>query len=128
MLLHCTAGKDRTGVLCAIILSLLGVPDSLIAKDYALTDVGLGPLRDMLLNKLFTDSPLKGNREGAERMASSRPENMIAFLDAVRHEYGSVEGMLCLRCGDRLGGEEAVAKLVQRLRHLMLVKVKPVNA
>lgn len=34
---HCEAGCDRTGVLAAAVLSLLGVPDDIIAEDYALT-------------------------------------------------------------------------------------------
>src|SRR4030095_11889948 len=34
---HCEAGCDRTGVLAAAVLSLLGVPDEIIAEDYALT-------------------------------------------------------------------------------------------
>ena len=33
---HCSAGKDRTGVLSALILAFLGVPDETIVEDYAL--------------------------------------------------------------------------------------------
>jgi protein tyrosine/serine phosphatase len=36
--IHCTAGKDRTGVIAAVLLSFLGVEDDLIAMDYALTE------------------------------------------------------------------------------------------
>jgi protein-tyrosine phosphatase len=39
MLLHCTAGKDRTGVVVALLLSLLGVSREVIAQDYAKSDV-----------------------------------------------------------------------------------------
>lgn len=35
---HCAAGKDRTGILCALTLHILGVPDSLIMDDYLLTN------------------------------------------------------------------------------------------
>jgi protein-tyrosine phosphatase len=38
MVIHCTAGKDRTGFACALILHALGVPDHLIAEDYLLTN------------------------------------------------------------------------------------------
>ena len=35
---HCTAGKDRTGMVAALVLSLVGVPDDVIVHDYTLTD------------------------------------------------------------------------------------------
>src|ERR1700716_715789 len=38
LVIHCTAGKDRTGFACALILHVLGVPDDLIAEDYLLTN------------------------------------------------------------------------------------------
>ena len=38
LVIHCTAGKDRTGFACALILHSLGVPDDLIAEDYLLTN------------------------------------------------------------------------------------------
>ena len=37
VLVHCSAGKDRTGVVVALVLSLLGVADEVIAEDYCLT-------------------------------------------------------------------------------------------
>jgi len=39
MMIHCTAGKDRTGVVIALLLSLLGVPHETILADYAKSDV-----------------------------------------------------------------------------------------
>ena len=38
LVIHCTAGKDRTGFACALILHALGVPDDVIAQDYLLTN------------------------------------------------------------------------------------------
>src|SRR5690606_24709795 len=38
VLFHCTAGKDRTGMAAMILLSLLGVPDDVIAADYSLSN------------------------------------------------------------------------------------------
>ncbi len=35
--MHCSAGKDRTGVLSALVLAFLGVPDETIVEDYALS-------------------------------------------------------------------------------------------
>ncbi|KAJ2897902.1 putative tyrosine phosphatase protein [Zalerion maritima] len=120
ILLHCTAGKDRTGVLCAIVLSLLGIPDHSIAEEYGLTDIGLGSIRSTLVSRLLAETPLKWNKDGAERMASSRSENMVAFLQEVRRTYGSVEGMVQAKLCDEFGGEAGVASVVGRLRGVML--------
>jgi len=38
LVIHCTAGKDRTGFACALILHTLGVSDDVIAEDYLLTN------------------------------------------------------------------------------------------
>src|SRR5947207_8272515 len=38
LVIHCTAGKDRTGFACALILHTLGVPDEVISEDYLLTN------------------------------------------------------------------------------------------
>jgi len=41
-LVHCAAGKDRTGIIIGLVLSALGVPDDDVARDYALTAENLG--------------------------------------------------------------------------------------
>jgi hypothetical protein len=41
ILIHCTAGKDRTGLFIALLLSLLGATDEAISTEYHLTDLGL---------------------------------------------------------------------------------------
>ena len=41
LIVHCTAGKDRTGVICALVLSLCGVDDEVVANEYSLTEIGL---------------------------------------------------------------------------------------
>jgi protein-tyrosine phosphatase len=44
VVVHCFAGKDRTGIVAALLLSLAGVPDELIAADYAASDPGVEAL------------------------------------------------------------------------------------
>ncbi|MFZ4655844.1 MAG: tyrosine-protein phosphatase [Caldilineaceae bacterium] len=44
ILIHCHAGKDRTGIIVALLLSLVGVPDAVIATDYAESQRCLWPL------------------------------------------------------------------------------------
>ena len=70
--IHCTAGKDRTGVLAALILALAGVDDRSIAEEYALTEIGLAPLGPAMLEHLLKEPALNGNREGALNMLSAK--------------------------------------------------------
>ena len=62
--IHCSAGKDRTGVLSALILAFLGVPDETIVEDYALSAAAMG----RLLERLKAEYP-----EAAERGRALRP-------------------------------------------------------
>ncbi|MFC3991576.1 tyrosine-protein phosphatase [Actinoplanes siamensis] len=85
VVVHCMAGKDRTGTICALTLALLGVSDHDIATDYALTTAAMAPLTEYLL----TTSPetIAGN----EHMFDSPPAAMRLFLDDLRALHGSVE-------------------------------------
>lgn len=46
IIFHCHSGKDRTGMLSALLLTLAGVPDDLVVADYARTRIRLKPLYD----------------------------------------------------------------------------------
>ena len=116
MLLHCTAGKDRTGILTAILLSLLGVPDDVVADEYALTDLGLHDKKQELVSRLTSEhSPFGMDRAGAERMVGAPREKMLGVLAFVRERWAGVEAMLRDETG--IGPE-----LVQRVRQAMLVE------
>lgn len=52
-LVHCTAGKDRTAVAVALLLSIAGVPKESIAHEYAVTRIGIEPVRELLEGKLM---------------------------------------------------------------------------
>ncbi|KAI0638416.1 protein-tyrosine phosphatase-like protein [Trametes polyzona] len=90
-LFHCTAGKDRTGILAAILLKLAGVDDDTIARDYALTRVGREPAREMIMKRLSKVPFFATNTEAALNMFSSRAETMLAFLQLLQERYGGVE-------------------------------------
>jgi protein-tyrosine phosphatase len=84
---HCAAGKDRTGVVSAVLLGLLGVPDDVIVADYAATQENL----DAIIDRLMAT-------EGYQRMLAALPPDtieaeagtMIAFLQGVASRYGSM--------------------------------------
>ena len=69
---HCSAGKDRTGVIVALILSLLGVDDETVAVEYELTEIGLGTEKSRIIENLLARPALEQNREAALRMVGSR--------------------------------------------------------
>jgi protein tyrosine/serine phosphatase len=86
VIVHCMAGKDRTGTVCALALALLGVSDEDIAADYALTTSAMRSLTAYLMEK--HPSAVLGN----EHMFDSPPGAILMFLDDLRQRHGSVEG------------------------------------
>ncbi|KAL7283863.1 hypothetical protein ACG7TL_003303 [Trametes sanguinea] len=92
--IHCTAGKDRTGVFAAAILMLLGARDEDIVADYALSEIGLQPVVPMFAMRFQREAVFRDNWTGTLNMGSSRPETMRAFLGHVRREYGGIETFL----------------------------------
>lgn len=92
-LFHCSAGKDRTGVLSALILTLAGVPKEKVVWEYGLTDKGLGTWKQTIL-KHFIENENMSEAE-AERIAGVKEENMEAVLKrVVEEEYGGAEAYL----------------------------------
>ena len=92
VVLHCTAGKDRTGVSTAFLLSILNVSRDLIEEDYKLTNLDTQRQADFIENTV-------GFPEGYGRddmiMAAGVPEDaMKVFLDGVESRWGSVLGYL----------------------------------
>jgi len=89
VLFHCFAGKDRTGLVAAMMLSLAGVEPEAIGADYAETDLQLAGRYEEWLAKA---SP--------ERLQSMRdelrcpPEWMLSTLDHIEQKWGGVEGYL----------------------------------
>ncbi|MDZ7683934.1 MAG: tyrosine-protein phosphatase [Gammaproteobacteria bacterium] len=86
LVIHCTAGKDRTGVTTALVLSILGVERNVIEADYALTN------RERERQVDFLESTM-GLPEGHTREsllhATGVPEDAISvFLDGLEERHG----------------------------------------
>jgi protein-tyrosine phosphatase len=84
---HCTAGKDRTGLLSALVLSLLGVPEETVVADYALSGEAMERLRAKLIVK-YPDS--KDTISDIDEAFSANPANMVELFAYLRERYGSV--------------------------------------
>lgn len=86
VLFHCAAGKDRTGVVSAILLLLAKVREEEIIKNYMLTKQ-YNRKRFALLRKNYPDIDIN--------IVIPQEKNMMRFLQLFREKYGSVEHYLC---------------------------------
>jgi len=91
VLIHCHAGKDRTGIVVAMLLALAGVGDDDIADDYALSALNLEPLILEWLDSMTSDA---AERARLRDLSEPRREAMLESLAHVRGEHGSVEDYL----------------------------------
>jgi protein-tyrosine phosphatase len=85
LVIHCTAGKDRTGFACALVLHALGVPDDVIEADYLLT------------NRFYrrdTSSASDLPDEVRQAIGSVEASFLAAAYEAIRADYGDLEGYL----------------------------------
>ena len=82
LVIHCTAGKDRTGFACALVLHALGVPDEVIGEDYLLT------------NRFYRRDPASATDlpDDVRRAIGSVESSFLAAgFDAIRSDYGDLE-------------------------------------
>jgi protein-tyrosine phosphatase len=91
-LVHCSAGKDRTGIVVGLVLSVLGVPDEVIAVDYALSAHRLNPAATNAIAQLQASSGLGG--AFAPELLTSPPQLFLDVLAWVRAAGGTVDGYL----------------------------------
>jgi protein-tyrosine phosphatase len=91
VLFHCTAGKDRTGIVAALVLGAAGVDRQTILEDYALTGELIAPLAARLLER--TRKAGGDTARHARLLACERP-TMAAMLDRLDQRHGSVTGYL----------------------------------
>ena len=88
VLLHCTAGKDRTGVSTAFLLSVLGVSREVIETDYLLTNLDTERQADFIESTV--GYPEGYDREKMITIAGVPQDAMKDFLDGVESKWGSV--------------------------------------
>lgn len=88
-LVHCAAGKDRTGVVIALVLSAIGMPGDIVAADYALT-------ADYLTAEFFAAVSAESGAADPtdEVLRGARPESMKAMLRVLAAEYGGARAYL----------------------------------
>ena len=87
VVLHCTAGKDRTGVSTAFLLSVLGVNRDVIEADYLLTNLDTERQADFIESTV--GYPDGYDRESMISAAGGPKDAMKDFLDGVESKWGS---------------------------------------
>lgn len=107
-LFHCQVGKDRTGVVAALLLLLAGTPTHHIVTDYIATADYISPL----LPALRQHRPERLTPEQYDRLLDAREEFMHEFLNEVTTTYGSAQQYLI-----RIGVHEST---IESLRNALI--------
>ena len=118
MILHCMAGKDRTGFSAALLLTALGVPREAVFDDYLLTNAAVD-LRSQLMNDqsgfgITSSTRFMADlrREAQDALLAADADYLQAAFDALEASHGSVDAYLA----GAIGCDAAMrAKLEQAL-------------
>jgi protein-tyrosine phosphatase len=115
LLVHCTAGKDRTGFAVAILLSALGMPWDRVCADYLLSRQWAGAVahRPSLTRRLKDYVPKNAMPEVVDAVLDARQHYLDAAWEVVTTQYGGVSGYL-------ESGVEVSATVLQQLRDTLL--------
>jgi protein tyrosine/serine phosphatase len=107
VVVHCMGGKDRTGVVSALLLRLAGVSHDVIGEDYAVTASNLEPSTSQWIAAIADDA----ERAKWERLKNTPAGAMVRVVQEVEARYGDVASYL------RAAGlsAEQIARLEERL-------------
>jgi protein-tyrosine phosphatase len=108
-LVHCAAGKDRTGTVVALALTVAGAEREAVVADYVASSERV----EQVVARLTASSTYADNLRGRPISSHlSRPEAITSFLDHIDREYGGVAALLA-----RMGWTDAdAAQLRAKLR------------
>lgn len=90
---HCTTGKDRTGMITAMLLGLCQVADEDIISDYCISQVNMRAKYLQMAQFIPMDTAMD-EVDLNDPFFSTSPENMFLLLQHIRSEYGSMETYL----------------------------------
>jgi protein-tyrosine phosphatase len=107
-LIHCTAGKDRTGIAAALLLVLLGVPEAVVVADYTLSNHYYDSYLTFVAGAIKPIRWLRVKPEDLKPLLLADARSMQTALDHLRARYGSVEMYLKRAAGV---DDEVIARL-----------------
>lgn len=91
-LVHCSAGKDRTGVAVALLLRVLGVPEAAVLADYSQSNRAYDYIQNLSTDVIVSLQRLGLRRSDIVALLLANPINLAAALHHTDETYGSVEG------------------------------------
>lgn len=91
LVFHCGVGKDRTGILAAMVLAVVGVSNKDIISDYTLTNPYMEEIRNRVSNDPGAPAEIKNLPDFVWRAV---PESMMLLLDVLHRENGTIEKYL----------------------------------
>lgn len=99
MIIHCTAGKDRTGMAVAVLLSALGVDDETIAADYSLSNAYAPIFAEQMAGEIRRLQGFGIKDSQIQALFLAYPETILGALAYMRGRYGSVHNYLLRMSG-----------------------------
>jgi len=107
VVVHCMGGKDRTGIMSALLLRLAGVPHDAIGEDYAVTAANLEPSTSRWIPAIADDA----ERAKWEKLKDTPAGAMVRVVQEIERRYGDIASYL------RAAGltDEQVDRLRERL-------------
>jgi len=90
VVVHCVGGKDRTGLVSALLLRLAGVAPEVIGADYAQSGVNLAPQWDAWVAQAEDER----HRERLRKLTKTPAEAMVEVIAEIERRYGDVRGYL----------------------------------
>lgn len=95
LVFHCSAGKDRTGMMTALILKTLGVDDQTIIKDYLLTN----QLYDFAASRQLPSADQMGQMVAKMNTTKGDGPVMKGFLATIEQGWGTIDQFLIRQLG-----------------------------
>ncbi|KAI8384056.1 protein-tyrosine phosphatase-like protein [Blakeslea trispora] len=109
IIIHCTAGKDRTGVFIMLLLGLCGVDDEIICREYELTNLGYFDFEKDLEKRSLQ---LGVSIDQLRAALSASYGGMKLAIQQLKQTYGSIEAYVMRECGLSKGEVDAIRQLM----------------
>ena len=94
LIIHCTAGKDRTGFVCALLLHAMGISKQDIYADYQKTDIYLKKFKEKTLKKSRFFRPFGVSEDKLSLFFETKKEFLDTAYNAMIQSYGSVDNYI----------------------------------